>query len=284
MPIAYFLPATSVKHKVLSELLEEAMKRLFDCGPIVKALICDQGANYVAAYKDLGITKYKPYFFVNKKVFTIFDVPHLFKNLRNHFRKNNLLFNGEKIYFKDINDTYEIDKNSRSLLKITDAHINLGLFQLMSCKLAMHLFSNKVATTMKICIVTQQLKSKTAPNTEEIIKQLNNLLDCLNRNSLFNSNPFKCALSDKCPCQLEFLLKAKTWFESLKKIPADPKQPSKDLRPACFDGMVWTINAITMMHEEQIKIGYNYLLTKRLNSDAIENMFAVFRQRGGYNR
>jgi len=48
--------------------------------------------------------------------------------------------------------------------------------------------------------------------------------------------------------------------------------------------MVWIINAITMLYEEQIKIGYNYLLLRRLNSDAIENMFAVFRQRGGYNR
>jgi len=197
------------------------------------------------------------------------------------------LFNGEEVSFKDIKDTYEIDKNSstsRSLLKITDAHINPGPFQLMSCKLAMQIFSNKVATTMKTCIMTQQLKSKTAPKTVEMIQQLNDLLDCLNSNSLFNSNPFKCALSDKCPRQLEFLLKAKTWFESLKKISADPKKPLRDVRPACFDGMVWTINAIIMIYEEQINIGYSYLLTRRLNSDAIENMFAVFRQRGGYNR
>lgn len=122
------------------------------------------------------------------------------------------MFNGEEVSFKDIKDTYDIDKNSstsRSLLKITDAHINPGPFQLISCKLAMQLFSNIVATTMKTCIMTQQLKSKTAPNTVEMIKQLNDLLDCLNSNSVFNSNPFKCDLSDKCPRQLELLLKAK---------------------------------------------------------------------------
>jgi len=72
MLIAYFLPATSVKHKVLSELLEEAVKRLFDCGRIVKALICDQGASNVTANKDLGITKDKPYFFVDSKKFLMF--------------------------------------------------------------------------------------------------------------------------------------------------------------------------------------------------------------------
>lgn len=79
-----------------------------------------------------------------------------------------------------------------------------------------------------------------------------------------------------------------TWIsnksKSLKKISADPQKPLRDERPACFDGMVWTINAIIMLYEEQVKIGYSYLLLRRLNSDAIENMFAVFRQRGGYNR
>lgn len=64
-------------------------------------------------------------------MYTIFDIPHLFKNLRNHFRKNNLLFNGEKVSFKDIKDTYNIDKNSstdQSLKKITDAHTDPGPF------------------------------------------------------------------------------------------------------------------------------------------------------------
>lgn len=61
---------------------------------------------------------------------------------------------------------------------------------------------------MKTCIMTQQLKSKTAPNTVEMLKKLNNLLDCLNSNSLFNSNPYKCALSDNCSSQHQFLFKA----------------------------------------------------------------------------
>jgi len=67
-----------------------------------------------------------------------------------------------------------------------------------------------------------------------MIKQLNDLLDCLNSNSLFNYNPFKCALSDKCPRQLEFLLKAKAWFESLKKISADPKKTTQRCKTCLF--------------------------------------------------
>lgn len=284
MPISYFLPATSVKHLVLSELLVEAVTRLFNCGFIVKALVCDQGANNVAAYKDLKITKDEPYFLVgDRKVLAMFDVPHLFKNLRNNLIKKNFLFEGKEVSFKDIKTTYEYDKNSstsRALLHITDAHINPGPFQLMSCKLAMQLFSNRVVTAMKTCIMTGQLKSQTAPQTVKMIKKLNDLMDCLNSNSLFNSNPSKCALSDKCPQQLALLVKAKEWFKTLNIV--SPNQ--KTIRPICFDGMEWTINAMIMLFEEQKKMGYHYLLTRRVNSDVIENMFSVFRQRGGYNR
>lgn len=132
MPISYFLPATSVKHLVLSESLVEAVTRLFKCEFIVKALICDQGANNVAAYKDLKIIKEEPYFLVeNRKVFALFDVPHLFKNLRNHLFKKDFIFEGKQVSFKDIKKTYELDKNSstsRALLHITDAYINPGPF------------------------------------------------------------------------------------------------------------------------------------------------------------
>lgn len=284
MPISYFLPATSVKHLVLSELLVEAVGRLFNCGFIVKALVCDQGANNVAAYKDLKITKDEPYFLVDdRKVLAMFDVPHLFKNLRNNLIKKNFIFEGREVSFKDIKCTYECDKNSstsRALLHITDAHISPGPFQLMSCKLAMQLFSNRVVTAMKSCIMTGQLKSQTAPQTVKMIKKLNDLMDCLNSNSLFNSNPSKCALSDKCPQQLALLVKAKECFKTLNIV--SPNQ--KNIRPICFDGMEWTINAMIMLFEEQKKIGYHYLLTRRVNSDVIENMFSIFRQRGGYNR
>jgi len=38
---------------------------------------------------------------------------------------------------------------------------------------------------------------------------------------------------------------------------ADPKKPLRDVRPACFDGMIWTINAITMLYEEQVIVIYS---------------------------
>lgn len=67
--------------------------------------------------------------------------------------------------FNDIRKTYVIDKSSgtrRSSLKNTDSHLNPGLFEKMTCKLALQVFSHTVAATMKTSITTGQLSSKTA--------------------------------------------------------------------------------------------------------------------------
>lgn len=287
MPICYFLPATSVSHNILSELLVEAIQRLFDCGLFIKAVICDQGTNNVAALKLLKVTKDKPFFEVNaRRIYSIFDTPHLFKNLRNHFIKSNFIFENKEVSFQDLRDVYDLDKKSctsRSLLKITDNHINPGPFQLMSCRLAMQLFSNTMSSAIKTSVYTGQLKSKTALHTATMIKYFNDLLDVLNSKSLYHSNPYKCALSTERPQQLQFLQNAKIIFESLKKKCNSNKSKEKN-RPVCFDGMCWTLNSIIMLHTEQLKLGFTYMLTGRLNSDVIENTFSVFRQRGGYNR
>jgi len=51
------------------------LKKLLDCGFIVTAMICDPGKNNVAAFfKDLKVTKDKPFVEVNVKK----DLPILF--------------------------------------------------------------------------------------------------------------------------------------------------------------------------------------------------------------
>ena len=54
-------------------------------------------------------------------------------------------------------------------------------------------------------------------------------------------------------------------------------------RPPCIDGFVLSINALTSLFEFVRKIyGFKFLLTNRLNQDALENHFAVIRSRGGF--
>ncbi|CAI6351142.1 unnamed protein product [Macrosiphum euphorbiae] len=280
LPVSYFLSSTSMKATTLSEIILEQINQLMTCKLHVKAIVCDQGPNNRSALTKLGFTKDKPWIEVNgNKIFSVYDVPHLIKNIRNNFLSSDFIFKNNKVSFQDIKKTYMIDKSSstsRSLLKITDSHINPGPFKKMSCKLALQIFSKSMFATMRTCIMTQELKSPTAAHTAEFVKEINNLFDCLNSQSLYCSNPYKCAISEERPLIRLQLEEAKRWCSQLKKCKGHG-------RPYTFDGLEWTINAILGVYEEQKKIGFHYLLTARLNQDAIENSFSVFRQKGGYN-
>lgn len=89
-PVAYYFTKGTIKTVHLKLLIKEVISALQETGLHVMATVCDQGATNRAAIRDLSadknIVKKGPYFVVNnKKVFTIFDPPHLLKSTRNAF-------------------------------------------------------------------------------------------------------------------------------------------------------------------------------------------------------
>lgn len=105
---------------------------------------------------------------------------------------------------------------SKSLLKITEAHINPSSFQKMRVKLAVQLFSHTMASTIRTCIETNGLKSKTAKNTADFVDFINKLFDCLNSKTLYTSNLYNCGLSDSGIVK-PFVNEAATYFINLQK-------------------------------------------------------------------
>lgn len=285
LPLAYFLTGSSMSSLILKDLIVDVIEKCTELGFNIVALVCDQGSNNYSALKHLGCCKEKPFVEIKgKTIFSIFDVPHIFKNFRNNFLKYNFKFNGQEVSFSDIKLAYNIDKSSntsRALLKLTDSHMNPNTFQKMNCKLALQIFSNSVAAVLRTCIATGQIKSKTAVATADFVQELNNLFDCLNSKSLYSSNMYSCALNDDKPYLLNKLMKAKEWCAQLELI--QPIKVYGKVLP-CFNAMEWSINSIIMIYTQQQNLGFKYLLTSRLNQDIIENTFSVFRQRGGFNR
>lgn len=106
-PVAYFLVHSGVNHKLLKNLIVDVINELLKIGLCPKMLVCDQGTNNQSALKSLGINENKPFFFVDEhKIFSIFDVLHLFKSIRNNligfcFKKGD-----DIISFSDIAETY----------------------------------------------------------------------------------------------------------------------------------------------------------------------------------
>lgn len=174
LPLAYFICKDSMPHDVLKTLLCRSVGEATRAGLKVRAVICDQGTNNQAALKSLNIAVERPFFLLNdSKIISIFDVPHLFKNWRNHWLVTDFSFCGNTVSFDDVRKSYEIDLQSttaRSLTKITANHIDPGPFQKMNCSLDLQIFSRSMATSIKTAVDTGQLTSKTALHTAEFIE------------------------------------------------------------------------------------------------------------------
>jgi len=84
----------------------------------------------------------------------------------------------------------------------------------MRVKLAVQLLSHTIRT-IRTCIRTKQLQSKTANNTAEFIEFVSKF-DSLNSRTLYSTNPYNCVLSNLGVLK-PFLIEASTYFQKIQK-------------------------------------------------------------------
>ncbi|XP_045479777.1 uncharacterized protein LOC123684528 [Harmonia axyridis] len=284
IPIAYFVSDNGVSHASLLLIVTEALKKLQESKLSTIGIVCDLSSTNQKLFRNLGVEKAKPYFFVEeKKYYAFFDTPHLLKSIRNNFLHNNFMLNGQYICFSDIKKVYDIDKKSstgKALLKLTDKHLNPNCFQKMNVKLAAQLLSHSVYAAIMTALRTGELVSATAENTARFVETINNLFDALNSTRFHSTKPCNRALSDRNPEVITAINNGYELIENLYKVGKN----NKLTRPDSFDGFLLTINAVKQFAYDQRNGGFNYLFTGRLIQDPLENQFSVYRQRGGYNR
>ncbi|CAG4957376.1 unnamed protein product [Colias eurytheme] len=287
IPLAYFLAHTNVKTEHLKNIIKSVLQKCMESGLLPKAIVCDQGTTNVSALKGMGVNADTPYFYIQgSKIFSIFDVPHIMKNLRNNLLTNNFIWDGKEVSFKDVVNLYNIDKNnkSKSIKKITPSHLNPNSFEKMKVKLATQVFSQSVSAAMETAVATGDLKSETAVHTAKFLKEINNLFDSLNSKSLKHKNPYKRALTKKNDAVRKTLKNGLKIMNDLKKINYTKDGQKKYTVPLCFTGMVQTITSVLCLFDEEFKNGIQFIHTYRLNQDIIENLFGLYRTKTGSNR
>lgn len=257
-PLAYFFSHGATSKENLKFLIHYILKTLHEIGFIPKAVVCDQGSSNRAAFKLLNITKEQPYFyFMDSKIFALFDVPHLFKSVRNNLLSGTFKLAEKTISFNVIRKTYEIDKSSlaaRTLPKITEKHINPNAFEKMPCSLALQVFSNTMAAAIKTCVSKGFVPSNVGRHTADFVELMNNLFDALNSKRPFAKNPYNCGLSEYSSSVNLILQEGKSTFRSLIKLSHKTgKTEISESRPPCFDGIIQTINAIEQLFENEKK-------------------------------
>ena len=275
-PLGYFLTAGTVKPETLQKLTSKCLVKLEEIGLCPKVVICDQGSNnrsYLEKLEKVSIEK--PYMMHNgKKVFVMFDPPHLLKNVRNNFIKSNYQYDDIEVKWEYIVDFYNLDKamSIQMAPKLKDKHINLAPFAAMRVNLAAQILSHSVAAGINTLCSLGNLPDD-ASATAKFIETFDQLFNTFNSSCPKSSQPFRHALNNDSG-HIQFLEGCLRFLSKVKT--------GKNTVVPCIVGWQISIKSLLGLWKELQEIGFKYLLTNRLNQDCIENLFSIIRGKGGF--
>ena len=164
--------------------------------------------------------------------------------------------------------------------KITEKHIYLPKFGgKMKVNLAAQILSNTMSAALKT-LIDQKLLNTDAEATRIFSQNINDLFDILNSNKIVNSYRFKNALR-KNSDNIDKLIELSHWINELKIFNQKGEEKTKTFK--CLNGWQQTINAIIILVNDYLDGNLNWLLTRNLCTDPLENFFGSVREAGGLN-
>ena len=147
-PLAYYLVNESCGSEKVQEKLKDIISKVQGIGLEVVAVVSDLGSNFQKLLREMEITPEKPWFIFNgKKIFYLYDPPHIIKAIRNNLLNYDFHFDGKIGSWRDIQQLYNIDSKNdiRCCAKQTSKHLNPNGFQKMKVKFATQVFSHTVS-------------------------------------------------------------------------------------------------------------------------------------------
>ena len=152
-PVGYFLSKGPTSATVMKELLEACIRKLRLAGFTVVSSVSDMGTPNQQLYRLLGVSTENPKFEVDgEEVIALFDVPHLYKCLRNTLLKQDVSAAGKTASWNDIRLFYNQEKTKqvRTAPRLTKDHIDPGPFKKMKVRYALQVFSRSVAAGLSL--------------------------------------------------------------------------------------------------------------------------------------
>lgn len=279
-PLAYFFVHETCPPDILQNIVERIITKLFDIGLKVRVLVNDMGSSNIKVCNNFNIKEDNPVFYINgQQIIYMFDVPHLIKAVRNNFQKHNFCYNGKLTSWQHVVQFYNSDKIllNRLAPKLTDAHVNPTNREKMKVYLAAQVLSATVAAGMNTHVALQKL-STDAIGTIEFIELFDRLFDVMNSSQTTNAKEFNRAFKG-LDYQVQFLKQCLNFLENVKVLNLKNEKVThriKSLR--CFR---ITINGLLLLWKTLVSVGFEYLFTRRLCQDVVENFFGAIRQQGG---
>ena len=120
--------------------------------------------------------------------------------------------------------------------------------------------------------------SPSAAGTAEFIFKFDSIFDCLNISTINSPKALKRAMTTTSSHQ-SYLQQAINFIKELKVFDGNKEVTG---RIKCLKGWLITIKAVLLIWNHlQQNHGFKFLLTRRLNTDPLENFFGSIRQQGG---
>lgn len=276
--LGYFLYNKSIPADILKTMIHDCIVKLISCGLHPKFVVCDQDASNRSAFSKLNVSIETPYVEVkDEKIFFFYDTPHLLKSTRNNFTKYDIQIGNDVASWRHIVNFYASDKMHpiRIAPKLTDSHIDSNSFEKMKVKYATQILSRTVASGLYTYAALGGLP-KEATGTATFVYKINELFDVFNSSVRYHYRKRKCAV-DGMNDNLQFLNDMKLWLSSWKVIGTNRQIPS-------IKGWLLNIASLQALWEDvSSKYKLEYLLTRRINQDCLENFFCCIRKAGGNN-
>lgn len=283
LPIGYFFVNTTCSAIDLREILMQTLKLLMEIGFKIVNIISDMGSNFIQLGNLLGITPEQPFFYAeDKKIFYMFDPPHLIKATRNNFMKHKFVLGTEETSWDFIKRFYEEDQKLHCRLapKLTAAHIAPNNFQKMKVRLAVQVLSATLAAAINTYI-SVGIFPPSAMSTVRFIERFNNLFDIFNSSSQMSSKRYGQAFKNQ-PFHLSFLEDTLDYLKKVRIIARNGNDITNKIKLIrCWQVSINSVRSLWIYLNEN---GFNFLLTRRLNQDSLENFFGTMRKQGGNAR
>ena len=284
-------PEVTVTGDWLSQEIISCIAQVINAGFNIRAIVADNHSSNVNAFRTLlenfeGDGKH----FITlpdspKRIFLFFDTVHLLKNIRNSFlNKSKFMFPSfdfnisdlhlssqpgiltwadiQKVYNKD----KVLDATLRKAPKLTFKALHPGDNK-QNVNLAIAVFHE---TTIAAC------KSYFPERTElsNFLKLIWSWWNIANSNQRFTPNFLNNAVVAN-DGKIDFYQKLSDWVESWSKF------SNFCLTAQTCKALITTLRGQAMLMQELLDDGYEYVLTRRFQSDPLENRFSQYRQMSG---
>jgi len=262
---------------MVKELLFRLITALTDAGFVLVAIVSDLAGENRGLWNELEISQLCSSFDYpgrpGEKIFVFADIPHQMTNIRNHLIDDGVqLPNGTVFGISELETMVaENGKELKPCPKLNSYLLEVKGTERMRVAPAVQLLSHHSRT----------LASKVFPNKPEIsnfFETFNNGFDKLNsRGHLQVKNKYLRPYNGRVKEHNIALEKLEALVEEIRFLTKKKKVPKEALLP-CQIGFLVSVKALKELWQYvHTMFGVKYILTSRLNTDALESFFSVIR-------